>query len=170
MKTKLSLQAMGANNPRLPPPPQALHTGQPETHEAPRPIRLCADVKSGAGFLSALIFMTPIDGAEKHPCTGQGPGAPWEQEGVPGNGALQCLGFTPQNAKTGKKHDAECLFSAWVPPSATAARRQEGALIEYLLFTCKSSGRFRNLQEGGLSECLLCAGMSLGGPGSMLPV
>lgn len=57
MKTEPSLQAMGANNPCLPPLLRARHTGQPETPEAPGPIRLGADVKSGAGFLSALIFM-----------------------------------------------------------------------------------------------------------------
>lgn len=103
MKTKPSLQAMGANNPRVPPPLRARHTGQPEIPEAPGPIRLAADVKSGAGFLSAVIFMTPTDGARKHPSAGQGPGSLWKWEGVPENQALECLHLVPQNVKTRKR-------------------------------------------------------------------
>lgn len=45
-------------------PPTATAGSAHWTPEVPGPIRLGADVKSGAGFLSALIFMTLIDGAE----------------------------------------------------------------------------------------------------------
>lgn len=66
-------------------PPTATAGSAHWTPEVPGPIRLGADVKSGAGFLSALIFMTLIDGAGKHPRAGHGPGSLWEWERVPEN-------------------------------------------------------------------------------------